>query len=268
MLIIDCFMFYNEINMLSYRLNSLKELVDYFIIVESRYTHSGKEKELYYHNNKHIFQEYNPKIIHIILDDAPFKYPNIDYLKNEQWKNEHYHRNGIKNGIEQLNLNDEDILIISDLDEIPDVDILSKIKNNTLLIDNIYNLNQDFYYYNLNSKISQIWNMSKMLPYKIYKSINKTCQDIRSHNGKSIDKAGWHLSYFGDKYFIKNKIENFGHQEFNNDFYTNLDAIENKIVNQLDLYNRPNEHIIKIPIKDNKYLPYKYEEFLSNYILY
>ncbi len=268
MLIVDCFMFYNEIDMLLYRINTLKDVVDYFVIVESKYTHSGKEKALFYDNNKNLFADYSSKIEHIILNDTPFKYPHVDYSKNEQWKNEHFHRNGIKNGIDNLNLNDEDILIISDLDEIPDINLLTRIKNNNLIINDIFSLSQDFYYYNLNSKMNQIWKMAKILPFKIYNSLNKTCQDIRHHNCMSIDRGGWHLSYFGDKYFIKNKIENFGHQEFNNEFYTNLEAIENRIINQVDLYNRPHEHIIKIPIKNNNYLPYKYEEFLAKYILY
>ena len=54
MLIVDCFMFYNEIDMLLYRINTLKDVVDYFVIVESKYTHSGKEKALFYDNNKNF----------------------------------------------------------------------------------------------------------------------------------------------------------------------------------------------------------------------
>jgi hypothetical protein len=261
-------MFYNEIDMLLYRLNSLNDFVDYFIIVESKYTHSGKEKSLYFNNNKHLFEEYIGKIVHVILDDAPFKYPAINYSRGEQWENEHFHRNGIKNGIERIGLNDEDILIISDLDEIPDINLLKSIKNNSLVIADIFSLKQDLYYYNLNSKMTILWDMSKILPFKTYKNLNKTCTEIRLHNCNSIENGGWHLSYFGDKYFIKNKIENFGHQEFNNELYTNLEAIHNSILNQVDLYNRPHGHIIKIPIKDNDYLPYKYKEFLSKYILY
>ena len=83
MKIVDCFIFYNELDMLQYRLDTIFNCVDYFIIVESRYTHSGKEKTLYYNDNKHLFESFNSKIIHIVLDELPFKYPNIDYLKNE-----------------------------------------------------------------------------------------------------------------------------------------------------------------------------------------
>ena len=202
-MIVDGFMFYNEIDMLLYRLESLKEFVDHFIIVESKYTHSGKEKQLFYNENKDLFKDYNSKIIHVMLDETPFVYPNIDYSKSEQWENEHFHRNCISRGIDKLKLSNEDIIIISDLDEIPDRNVLKNIKNGSVLIDNIYSLNQDLYYYNLNSKVCCSWNAAKILNYKTYISLNLSCQDLRHINCAVIDKGGWHLSYFGDKYFIK-----------------------------------------------------------------
>ena len=269
MLIIDGFMFYNELDMLLYRLNTLNDYVDFFIIVESKYTHSGKDKELYYNENKELFKDFHPKIIHIILDDTPFKHPNIDYSKNEQWENEHYQRNAIKNGIVQLNLNDDDVIIISDLDEIPDYNSLVSIKNNKLILNNIYSLRQDFYYYNLNTKMMSMWDLAKILPYKTFKSLNLSCQEIRQiHCSRTIMNGGWHLSYFGDKHFIQNKIQHFGHQEFNNEKYTDLNIIESRIKNSTDLYGRVNEKIMKISIKDNNYLPHNYEKYLLKYILY
>ena len=76
--IIDCFIFYNELDLLMYRLNILNNVVDCFIIVESKYTFSGKEKNLLYEENKHLFESFAHKIIHIVLCDFPYKYPNID----------------------------------------------------------------------------------------------------------------------------------------------------------------------------------------------
>jgi len=268
MKIIDCFIFYNELNMLLYRLDILNEFVDFFILVEAKYTHSGKEKTLYYNDNKHLFEKYNNKIIHIVLDDFPYKYPAIDYSKNQQWDNEHFQRNAIKYGIDKLEINKTDILIISDLDEIPDTELLKKIKNGLLLINNIYSLEQDFYYYNLNTKMGKTWILSKIMNFDTYLNLNISCQDLRHLNCSSIQKGGWHLSYFGDKYFIQNKIIHFGHQEFNNNTFTDLDKIEYKINNQIDLYSRNNEIIIKIPIKDNTYLPPDYNNRLTEFILY
>jgi beta-1,4-mannosyl-glycoprotein beta-1,4-N-acetylglucosaminyltransferase len=96
MKIIDCFIFYNELDLLKYRLHILNNFVDYFVIIESRHTFSGKEKKLYYDDNKKSFEIYKDKIIHIIIDDMPFKLPFINISKNEQWENEYYQRKSIR----------------------------------------------------------------------------------------------------------------------------------------------------------------------------
>ena len=110
MKIVDCFIFYNELDMLKYRLSILNEHVDYFILVESTHTHVGKEKQLFYNDNKELFKDFHSKIIHIIVDDFPFKFPNIDIAKSEQWKNENFQRNAIVRGLNQLSLLDDDII--------------------------------------------------------------------------------------------------------------------------------------------------------------
>jgi beta-1,4-mannosyl-glycoprotein beta-1,4-N-acetylglucosaminyltransferase len=93
MKIIDCFTFYNELDLLTYRINLLYNIVDYFIIVESTHTHVGKEKILYFNENKHLFDKFTDKIIHIIVDDFPYKYPNVNIDNNDAWCNEEYQRN-------------------------------------------------------------------------------------------------------------------------------------------------------------------------------
>ena len=108
----------------------------------------------------------------------------------------------------------------------------------------------------------------KNIIFLTYKILNKSCQDLRHLNCQYIKNGGWHLSYFGDKFFIQNKIINFGHQEFNNSNYTNLDNIDNKINSQTDLFSRENEHILKISVNDNNYLPPHYQTKLSKFILY
>ena len=103
--IIDCFIFYNELDMLTYRLNILNDIVDYFVLVEATHTFIGKEKPLFYQDNKHLFEKFNHKIIHVIVDDFPHKYPDINIGKNEQWRNEIFQRNCISRGIDKLELN-------------------------------------------------------------------------------------------------------------------------------------------------------------------
>jgi beta-1,4-mannosyl-glycoprotein beta-1,4-N-acetylglucosaminyltransferase len=263
--IIDCFIFYNEIELLSYRLNVLNDVVDYFVIIESTHTHVGTEKQLFFDDNKHLFSNFSEKIIHIIVDDFPYKYPNINCSMNDQWKNENFQRNAISRGINIIdNLNDEDCIIISDLDEIPDPFTLKNIKNNDIIIT-INTLQQDLYYYNLNTKFENKWNSVKILSYLKYKELSLTCNEIRDYlNAEIILNGGWHLSYFGDPIFIKNKINNFIHQEYNNTHYTDISTIQDKIENSKDLYNRHID-IYKINIKDNNYLPVEYEKYLTKF---
>jgi beta-1,4-mannosyl-glycoprotein beta-1,4-N-acetylglucosaminyltransferase len=261
--IVDCFLFYNELELLTYRLNILKDIVDYFIIVESKHTFIGKEKPLIFDENKDVFEKFNEKIIHIIVNDFPYKYPNINISNSEQWINENFQREQIKRGIDKLQLNNEDVITITDVDEIPDPNTLLKIKNNEIQSD-FSSLNMDLYYYNLNSKLG-IWDKAKIISFEKYKELALSCNDIRHRNCKSIDNGGWHLSYFGDSNFIKNKIENFSHQEYNNDLYTNIEKIDNRINNYIDLYDRGN--IMKLVKKDNNYLPPEYDKYLNKYIL-
>lgn len=272
MKIIDCFTFYNEIDMLRYRLATLYDYVDYFVIVESTHTHVGKEKEMYF--NIEDFSMYKDKIVYVIVKDFQYIYPNIDFNKSEQWLNEKHQRNCIVRGLEQINLfnklDDDDILVISDLDEIIDRNILTIIRANNIKIE-VNSLEQDFYYYNLNSRLQDKWYHAKILSYsalKKFQSNNLTLSDIRAMIFSYICNGGWHLSYFGDKYFIKNKIENFGHQELNNDNFTDLEKIEERKNNAKDLYARHNHDFVKISIADNKYLPHEYDKYLSKYICY
>jgi len=260
--IIDCFIFYNELDMLNYRLNILANVVDYFVLVESTHTHVGKEKMLFYNENKHLFEKFNHKIIHIIVDDFPHKYPNININKEEQWVNEKFQRNCISRGIDKLNLNNEDIITIMDVDEIPNPNILTQIKMNNILSINI--LEMDFYYYNLNSKMDHKWYHSKILTFKKYIELNITCDNIRFFNCPIIHNGGWHLSYFGNETFIKNKLENFTHQEFNKIEFTDEEHIKTRIKNGQDLFDRSNK-ICYINIDDNTNLPPEYDNYLTHF---
>ena len=134
----------------------------------------------------------------------------------------------------------------------------------------IFQLEEDFYYYNLNCKHKDKWCLSKIVSYNYYKNvlnnIPHTCRCSSSY--PSIPKAGWHLSYFGDAKFINNKITEFAHQEFNDEFYKNEKLIEENINNFNDLYYRDSVELQKILISENDYLPPYYEKYLKKFIIY
>ena len=273
MKIIDSFIFYNELNLLEYRLSILNDFVDYFILVESTHTFTGKEKKLYYQENKDIFDKFNKKIIHIIVEDFPYKYPNINYNVNNQWQNEYFQRNCIIRGINLIKdkLKKADIILTSDVDEIPDPNILLKIKNNILDFDknNLNKLTLDMYYYNLNYRLGdgQNWNGIKLLTWETCKNINLTFQQMRTwehtNHIRAIPYGGWHLSYFGDIDFIIKKIQSFAHQEYNNDNYLNKEKLKNAIEKGINFIGGLDLQFI--PINENNNLPPKYETFLKDY---
>ena len=168
-------MFYNELNMLKFRLDYLYDTVYKFILVESTLTHSGKTKELYYNNNKHLFEKYNDKIIHIIVDDLP----TLEET-NDSWDREIKHRQGIERGLNQLNLKDNDIVCSCDLDEIPDKNALDYIRNLPKIKNILYALEQENYRFNLNHVSHIKWYRPKIVYFYMYKNkFNKNLNIIQ-----------------------------------------------------------------------------------------
>ena len=104
----DCFIFFNELELLKVRLEELNPYVDKFVLVESHETFSGKDKPLYYSENKELFKEFEDKIIHVVLPKT-----NL----NGTWQREAHQRNQIVRGLQGCQK--DDIIMVSDLDEIP-----------------------------------------------------------------------------------------------------------------------------------------------------
>jgi beta-1,4-mannosyl-glycoprotein beta-1,4-N-acetylglucosaminyltransferase len=275
MKIIDCFSFYNELDLLKYRINILKDVVDYVVIVESTHTHVGNEKILYFDKFKKEFPLYdNSRIIHVIVDDFPHKAPDIQpspTFSGHQWVNERFQRNCIIRGIEQIpHIENDDIIIVTDLDEIPDPRTLQKIKNGEIDVT-INHMEMTLYYYNLNTFHRDYWINGFLCEYGIFLNNSTTLSDIRLSklNTPNIKNGGWHLSYFGDISFIQNKLREFAHVEFSGDKYTDENFIKNKMTNALSLFDINNESgIIKQSIKDDKYPPLYYKTFLSKYVYF
>jgi beta-1,4-mannosyl-glycoprotein beta-1,4-N-acetylglucosaminyltransferase len=124
----------------------------------------------------------------------------------------------------------------------------------------------DLYYYNLNTKVNTKWPSSRIITFEKYKELSLSFNDLRFYNCSIIENGGWHLSYFGDSNFIKNKIVNFPHQEYI--MFANIEHIEDKVNNFSDLYNRDSNCITKISIKDNNNLPFEYEKYLKKFIIF
>jgi beta-1,4-mannosyl-glycoprotein beta-1,4-N-acetylglucosaminyltransferase len=249
MVVVDSFIFYNELDILECRLKTLNDVVDYFVLVEATKTFMGNDKPLYYLENKDRYSNFNKKIIHVVVDNLK-DHTNINTTNNDQWENERTHRRAIDNGLLQIELDDNDLIIITDVDEIPDPNTISNFKSS--LTSGIYTLVMDLYYYNIECKFRDKWTYPKITTYGFYK-IKRDPQYCRELNCYRIDNCGWHLSYFGDKKFIENKIKNFSHCELNRDDI--IQNIEDKIKNKIDLFGRSDCVFDYIKKTDNTYLP-------------
>ena len=218
--VIDGFIFYNEIDMLLFRLKEMNDLIDFFVLVESNITFSGSSKPLHYQENKHLFSEYNNKIIHVVVDDTHlFITPETS---SPIWSREYHQRNGIANGIEVFNgLRYDDVILVSDVDEIVSRANVFELKYNDVYVSTgMFRFNMGFYYYNLNCKLRELWVYPLTVHYWMYESIidsGLSVQDMRVNHSLVLGFAdsGWHFSYFGSVDYIINKINTFSHQEFN-----------------------------------------------------
>lgn len=273
MKIYDCFIFFNELDLLEIRLNTLNEHVDYFVLVESTKTFTGLDKPLYYDTNKKRFEGFNRKIIHVMVDNMPNSFEELSERRGNEldnsinhdcltttnvpkgqvhWLREFFQKEHIKKGL--INLNDEDFVFISDLDEIWNPNVILNYD-----YDTIYRLNQKVYCYYLNNLSSEHWYGTVGTKYKNLK--NYSVNHIRTPNMNSytlVDNAGWHFTFQGGGENIRKKIESYGHQELNRDDIKS--QINNRLNNNTDIFGRPNKLVV-----DNTNLPKYVLENINKY---
>ena len=272
--IYDCFNFFNELDILEMRLNILYDYVDYFVIVESTVTHSGQPKPFYLEENKERFSKFWDKIISFKVSDTPEDFvnlPNTGFFDAELDRVHHYVRTQTnrfnrstqtdygrdffqKESVRRalVNCNDDDVIIISDADEIPNPETLKELKSLSLE-DTIYSLSQPMYSYYLNMLSDSDWYGSKMGLYKNVKELS--FNEIRGDASLTtkIANGGWHFSFIGGTEMIKTKIESYGFQEANHSMVK--DNIANNVTNLQDLFGRPDTSLQKVEI-DNSFPEY------------
>lgn len=250
MKLIDAFIFNNEINLLRFRLTELEEVVDHFLIIEARQTFTGNIKPLYYKENQHLFERHASKIISVVIEEFPKTLGT--------WEREFYQRNRIFTGLANVpSLQSNDLVIFGDADEIPDAKTLMAIKETGL--QGIHQLHQHLYYYTIENRcVSLDWRGQKIGNVE---SLGDNIHNHRISNYPDIPNGGWHFSYFGGFDNIVKKIQDFSHQEYNNESFLNQDMV--KLVTQgKDLFRRHDVIFKHIPAQENPYLPSNYKMLL------
>ena len=234
MKIYDCFMYFDEEVVLDVRLNTLNEFVDYFVIVESIYTHKGDLRELKFNHKK--FEKFKDKIIYIVDEET---YPQTDEINTEDSEGEKsrkaifnaaYRENGQRNLITRglKKANDEDIIMVSDVDEIPKLSELN-FKN---INEKIILFKQDMFYYKFNLWLPNlIWTGTKACKKKnlvnpqwlrnikdrkySFFRIDTFFSKTKYTSTKVINDGGWHFSNIKTPKEIEFKLRSYlHHREF------------------------------------------------------
>lgn len=261
-MVYDCFQFFNELDILKIRLNVLAPVVDKFVISEATETFSGLKKPLYYEENKELFAEFQDKIIHVVVDDTP---------QGDTHYRDTFQKNAVTRGLEGCK--DEDIIIFSDLDEIPNPDKIREILQN-FQEDKIYHFAQRLFYCYLNmeevsgSLLSYAgefegvehkkWIGTKMCSYKLLREQNLKLGELRYPERKEIgirvEDGGWHFGYMGGhgekdiKKRVQEKVVSAAHQEYNSKHV--LSNVTDQIKDGKDIFGR-NAQFVRCEIDDS-----------------
>lgn len=220
-------MFYNELELLEIRLDELKDAADRFVIVEAARTFTNQPKPLYFNENREMFSEFLDRIEYVLIE-------NFDGC-NSAWECELVQRNAIIKALK--NCTDDDIIVISDADEIPNAKTLLKCKD----LPGVKVLEQKQYNFFLNyiNSSEKYWLRGpRVLSYKDFKNSNKTANEIRNINGKIIKNGGWHFSFLGGIEKVKTKIRAFSHQEYNTKYYNDSKRLSEMIYAGKDIFER------------------------------
>src|SRR5215203_1631200 len=237
-MIIDAFLYNGEMEILEIRLNELSLINDdvMFLLVEANKTHTGWDKPLYFEQHKHEFKQFN--IFYLVVD---FPYHNMFPVAREA-----YQRNKIKEALHFYAPKQDDIVIISDVDEVPRARQIKLFKPDIQFAALI----QDKYAYYLNNLESeQSWDRARIMTWGYLK--NKQPEEVRNSGYDfSIHHAGWHYSWVCDP--VK-KLQSFSHTEL--DTPENLQRVDKKE----NIWNEDKFKLIDINLSHPEYL-YKNQE--------
>ena len=264
MKIYDCFTFYNEFELLELRLKALWNVVDYFVLVEADKTHTNKPKPFYFFERENDFREFFPKIRHLPVEIT------VPFSGVGDWSIENAQRDAIIYGLEDAE--PDDLIMLSDLDEIPTPEIFQRSAENQLTLsatavtsftlpedDETYPaqllapanyflregavvLEQKFHYYYFDWVSEEIWLGTALIKRKNL----KTPQDLRDIRYKSphIMNGGYHFSYMGGADRVIEKMTSIVD---GNEFVVKSGGklidrkhVEQSMANGSDVYNRKN----------------------------
>ena len=268
-MVIDCIPFFNELDILKLRLHILDPLVDRFVIEEATHTFSGLPKDLCFEKNREMFEEFLPKITYLVVDNSPEEISTQERDK--------FQKNALAKAL--TDASDEDVLILSDVDEIPNPAVLQELVKR-FDPDKIYHLAQRNFYCYLNmEEISgnllsitgefpgverRMWLGTKVFAKKnIPESGIIDLREISPEDPRSVRVAdgGWHFGYMGSCHEtdvsrrVGTKVVAAAHQEYNTEDV--LAEVKDRLILGEDIFGR--NAVFQWAVVDESYPQYLLE---------
>ena len=278
MKIFDCTTFYNEKMMMDVRFNVLSQYVSKFIVVESTFSHSGKKKKLNF--NIDDYPKFKDKIIYLVIDHEP-----IELIKKENLELDSVSKrlNSLKRIEQSYNYmtkgikdaSDDDLIMLSDNDEIPDLSKLNldKIQNNFVIFEQL------FFYYKFNllydrmswygtkgckkkklKKFSTLRNI-KNKKYPFWR-LDTIFSDTKQKNVRIIKNGGWHFTNLKTPDELFEKLSNFGHHDEFEKLNITIESLKDKINKKEVFY----DHFADKEIKDKWSDSYKLKKIDNSFL--
>lgn len=252
----DCFPFFNELELLDLRLHLLDQVADRFVLVEATRTHQGERKPLYFHQNRDRFRRFLDRIIHVVVDDYP------ETSGSDPWTLENHQRRCIARALRDAHA--EDVVVLSDVDEIPDPAKLRmwKSRRGVTIFD------QRLHYYYLNyvlagdpydwigarpvmvsvaeapEDLQLLRDLSLTLFSGKARGLGSVYQRLRHwqlrkrYAVRVVEKGGWHFTYCGGIRAIQRKLEAFAHREYNTPEIKEAGQLRALIAEGKDIFRR------------------------------
>ncbi|WP_431644164.1 benzoate transporter [Enterobacter asburiae] len=298
-MIYDCFLYYDEDMLLEIRLNTLADIVDRFVIVESTHTFTGNKRSLHFDVNK--FSKFKDKIIYVVYDEEPILKPSEDFNQDREidpwqpevfvvdaWANEAAQRNAIMQGLSGAK--DDDLIFISDVDEIFSPETIESVNPNKLcstIYLNFFNYQFNMQVFNTDGtprkcKLPRATKFKNLVTFfggepESFRNLKRT-QSVKNWswfkwnwfkiNNKIIDNGGWHFSWVMTPERISEKMSTISHTEYDLPEFNNPEHIMKVIKNAEDIWGRDRKLVRQELSNDNfpSYIVRNKEKF-SDFII-
>lgn len=258
-MVYDCFLFCQEFDHLRIRLDELADVVDYFVLIEGDLTHTGKPKPLYFMENRHLFEEFGARII-----------PRSVTLPKDNantWGREILQRAGVTQALKEIRPYDDDIIMTSDVDEIPRASVIAAYGSR----QDICCLEETTYHYNLKCRLLEKTRDPKICRYSELRDIG--APDLRYYHKRFdlhvILDAGWHFSFMGGTDKIIDKLTSYAHydeRDPNTPVYISRENVERSVRDRKSLFLRDDVRYEEVQDLSGlpRYVTGNLQHFISN----